>query len=76
MMCAEIPVDRESARQRAIHIMDHPEEYAVCCGCEGIARREVAICPRCSAYRWEESRDVVRARAKRIMQRRLSEYLL
>lgn len=42
-------IDREAI---ASGIINNPEEYKLCEGCGGIARKETNVCPVCKGYRF------------------------
>jgi hypothetical protein len=50
--------------KRADQIIREPGSYKICFGCDSIVSSEVAICPNCHAYRFEEDKDLVIAQAK------------
>jgi len=54
---------QERAR-KAQKILEHPENYKVCEGCDSIVTARVATCPNCHGYRFESAPQAVIAQAK------------
>ena len=46
------------ARQAA-EIVDRPQRYKICEGCDSIVVRRVAVCPNCSGYRFNTGRKAI-----------------
>lgn len=49
------PVDDEQTEERhrqASLVIEHPNRYKVCEGCESIVRKRTIFCPLCNAYRF------------------------
>jgi len=55
--------DPATRRHIAGLIISNPENYKVCCGCEGIIREQAAICPQCNAYRFETDESIIKEQA-------------
>lgn len=66
---SDIPVDPTSKRQRLGRIVDHPENWKVCEGCEAVVSVTRDLCPRCHAYRFDATDKRVRAAAKKAARR-------
>lgn len=46
-------------QKQAQKIIDNPEDYKICIGCNSIVTRDVGICPNCQAYRFEfDEKDI------------------
>jgi hypothetical protein len=50
--------------ERAAQIVQQPELYKVCEGCESIVVREAAGCPNCHGYRFDTDPERVRSQAQ------------
>jgi hypothetical protein len=50
--------------KRADQIIREPGSYKICFGCDSIVSADVAICPNCHAYRFEEDETLIVAQAK------------
>lgn len=61
----DIPVDPTSKRQRLGSIVDHPDRWKVCEGCDRVVDSNRAQCPHCKSYRFDRDAARVRAAAKR-----------
>ena len=48
---------------RAAKIIEKPDEYKVCEGCDSIVTARVATCPNCFNYRFDEDARAVIAQA-------------
>ncbi len=59
-------VDRAARAQK---IIDDPDNFKVCEGCESIVTERVATCPNCHGYRFDESPDRVVEQAKLLASR-------
>ena len=64
-----IPVDPTSKRQRLGRIVDHPQNWKVCEGCESVVAKVRDFCPKCHAYRFDETAKRVKAAAKKAARR-------
>jgi Zn finger protein HypA/HybF involved in hydrogenase expression len=49
---------------RAQKIIEAPQNYKVCEGCESIVTRRVPTCPNCHGYRFNLEEDEIIAQAK------------
>jgi Zn finger protein HypA/HybF involved in hydrogenase expression len=49
---------------RAQKIIEAPQNYKVCEGCDSIVTRRVATCPNCHGYRFNLDEDEIIAQAK------------
>jgi len=49
---------------RAAQIVQNPEGYKVCEGCESIVVRDASTCPNCHGYRFDAEPDRVRTQAE------------
>ena len=49
---------------RAQKIIEAPQNYKICEGCESIVTRRVATCPNCHGYRFNLDEDEIIAQAK------------
>ena len=49
---------------RAQKIIEAPQNYKVCEGCESIVTRRVATCPNCHGYRFNSDEEEIIAHAK------------
>ena len=49
---------------RAQKIIEAPQNYKVCEGCESIVTRRVATCPNCHGYRFNSAEDEIIAQSK------------
>jgi Zn finger protein HypA/HybF involved in hydrogenase expression len=54
---------------RAQKIIEAPQNYKVCEGCESIVTSRVATCPNCHGYRFDLDKDVIIAQAKLLASR-------
>jgi len=54
---------------RAQKIIDAPENFKVCEGCESIVTERVVTCPNCHGYRFDESPERVVEQAKLLASR-------
>lgn len=55
---AQTPVALTSVEERAAkarQIVESPDEFQVCEGCESIVASGVTICPNCHSYRFDDS---------------------
>lgn len=66
---SDIPVDPTSKRQRLGRIVDHPENWKVCEGCEAVVAKVREFCPRCHAYRFDDTAARVKAAARKAARR-------
>jgi len=48
---------------RARKIIDNPDQFKVCEGCESIVTTRVTTCPNCHGYRFDESAESVKEQA-------------
>jgi hypothetical protein len=55
--------DPATRRKIAELVISQPENFKVCCGCEGVIRERAAVCPQCNSYRFETDTDVVKEQA-------------
>ena len=62
-MASEPDPLQERARS-ADKIIRNPAKYKICMGCDSIVASEVATCPNCHAYRFEEDSERVVAQAR------------
>lgn len=44
-----------AARLQALRILNHPEDWQVCGGCEAIINVKRALCPHCKHYRHDRT---------------------
>ena len=44
-------------------IINHPEDFKICEGCTGLAKKETAVCPVCKSYKWNTNQWEVTKRA-------------
>jgi Zn finger protein HypA/HybF involved in hydrogenase expression len=54
---------------RAQKIIESPQQYKVCEGCESIVTRRVATCPNCHGYRFNLDEGEIIAHAKLLASR-------
>jgi uncharacterized paraquat-inducible protein A len=54
---------------RAQKIIDAPQNYKVCEGCESIVARRVATCPNCHGYRFDLDEAKIVTQAKTLASR-------
>jgi Zn finger protein HypA/HybF involved in hydrogenase expression len=54
---------------RAQKIIEAPQNYKVCEGCESIVARRVATCPNCHGYRFDLDANQIVAHAKMLASR-------
>lgn len=54
---------------RAQKIIDAPQNYKICEGCESIVARRVDTCPNCHGYRFNEDDSVIIDHAKALAAR-------
>ncbi len=54
---------------RAQKIIDAPENFKVCEGCESIVARRVVTCPNCHGYRFNENDEEIIAHARALASR-------
>ena len=54
---------------RAQKIIDAPQDFKVCEGCESIVARRVVTCPNCHGYRFNEDIGEIVAHAKALAAR-------
>lgn len=59
----------EDRAERARKIIDAPEKFKVCEGCESIVTARVVTCPNCHGYRFDESPERVVEQAKTLASR-------
>lgn len=59
-------VDRAARAQK---IIDAPENFKMCEGCESIVAARVATCPNCHGYRFDESPERVVEQARLLASR-------
>lgn len=50
--------------QRAAKIIEQPEEYKICEGCDSILTIGAGTCPNCHSYRFDTNPEVVVAHAR------------
>lgn len=55
--------------ERAQKIIDAPENFKVCEGCDSIVAARVVTCPNCHGYRFNEDKDEVVSHAKTLAAR-------
>jgi hypothetical protein len=55
--------DPATRRKIAELVISQPENYKVCCGCEGVIREQAVVCPQCNAYRFETDAEIVKEQA-------------
>lgn len=58
-----------ATRLQAIRILNHPDRWQVCGGCEAIINRKCALCPHCKHYH----SDTSAAGLRRALTRRIEE---
>lgn len=56
-------------RNQAAKILEQPEQFKICEGCESIVARRVVICPGCDSYRFEESSEAICEHARELAER-------
>jgi hypothetical protein len=59
----DIPVDRQSKRQRLGSIKANPSQWQVCEGCDRLVSITRVKCPHCHAYRFDPSAKRVKTAA-------------
>ena len=52
--------ERKERRRCAEFICRHASGFKVCAGCGSIVAMKTALCPACSAYRFDEGAEAVR----------------
>jgi len=55
--------------EKAAKIIEQPEQYKICEGCDSIVAMRVALCPNCNGYRFDEAPESVVAQAKLLASR-------
>jgi len=55
--------------KKAEKIIDTPENYKICEGCDSIVTERVATCPNCNGYRFDASPEAVILQAKTLATR-------
>lgn len=50
--------------ERAARIIEQPEEYKICDGCDSILTASAVTCPNCHSYRFDADPQVVAAHAR------------
>jgi len=63
-MSSDPPLHIDRRAKQAAKIIENPQNYKVCVGCDSIVGIKVALCPNCHAYRFSADDKTVVSQAK------------